>query len=67
MEINIGSIDRLVRSIPGRAIGAAGLSITSWFGLIAPVPLGTAALGWCPFAAPFEPSTCELRSERSSA
>lgn len=59
MKNNVGSLDRIVRVILGLVILAAGYCYQNWFGLIGIVPLGTAALGWCPAYLPFGLSTCK--------
>lgn len=61
MKTNVGSPDRIVRIIAGLAILAAGYYYQSWWGLIGIVPLGTAAIGWCPAYLPFGISTCKKK------
>ena len=53
MTQNMGSTDRVIRTIAGLAIIAWGLYAQSWLGLIGLIPLGTALLGWCPAYLPF--------------
>lgn len=48
MRRNIGTVDRLVRLALGIAVAALGIANHSWLGLIAILPLGTAAVGVCP-------------------
>ncbi len=57
MQKNLGSTDRIVRIVIGLAILGAGLGYHSWWGLIGLVPLGTAAIGWCPLYCPVKLST----------
>jgi hypothetical protein len=57
MTCNMGGGDRVVRGILGVLILAAGLYFQSWWGLIGLIPLGTAAVGFCPAYLPFGIST----------
>jgi hypothetical protein len=54
---NIGNTDRIIRIILGLAIAALGIAFKSWLGLIAIIPLATAAVGTCPLYLPFGIST----------
>ncbi len=54
---NIGSADRVIRIVLGVAIAVLGIAFKSWLGLIAIVPLATAAVGTCPLYLPFGIST----------
>jgi hypothetical protein len=58
MKRNMGSTDRIVRTVVGVGIIAAGIYFKSWLGVIGIVPLATAFLGWCPAYLPFGISTC---------
>jgi len=66
MTSKVESIDRWVRVAINLAIGAAGLSFKSCFGLIGLVPLGTALMSWCPLHVLPGISTRRLQSEGSS-
>ena len=55
--MNIGNTDRLIRIVLGVAIAVLGIVFKSWLGLIALVPLGTAAVSTCPLYLPFGIST----------
>ncbi len=57
MKLNIGNTDRLIRIVLGVAIAVLGIVFKSWLGLIAIIPLGTAAVGTCPLYLPFGIST----------
>ena len=64
MKKNVGGIDRAIRAIAG--IVLLGLMVVLkdesgyWlWGLLGLVPLGTAALGWCPPYAIFGISSCK--------
>ena len=57
MNLNVGSIDRVIRVIVGVAICAAGWYYHGWWGLIGLVPIVTAAIGWCPAYMPLGLST----------
>ena len=54
---NIGNTDRIIRIVLGLAIAVLGIVFKSWFGLIAIVPLATAAVSTCPLYLPFGIST----------
>ncbi len=54
---NIGNTDRLIRIVLGVAIAVLGIAFRSWLGLIAIVPLATAAISTCPLYLPFGIST----------
>jgi hypothetical protein len=63
MTQNVGKIDRLVRI----TIGLAVLSLIfvgpqTWWGLLGLIPLGTAAMGWCPPYAMLGINTCGTKS-----
>jgi len=57
MKFNVGSADRVIRTIVGLGICAAGWYYHAWWGLIGLVPLVTAAIGWCPAYLPLGLST----------
>jgi len=61
MNLNVGSMDRVIRVVLGLAIIGAGVYFKSWWGAIGVVPLLTAAIGWCPIYLPFGLSTCTIR------
>jgi hypothetical protein len=63
MTHNVGTADRVIRTILGLSVGAAGLYYQSWFGLVGLVFLGTALIGWCPAYLPFGISTCSLHPQ----
>jgi len=64
MKHNIGTTDRIIRLIAGLAIGALGIYFKSWWGLLAILPLFTAAFRWCPAYLPFGISTrCKCHDE----
>jgi type IV secretory pathway TrbD component len=54
---NIGNTDRIIRIVLGVAIAILGVVFKSWLGLIALVPLATAAVSTCPLYLPFGIST----------
>ena len=59
MKINMGALDRILRLVVGIAILVLGYTYQTWWGLVGLVPLGTAAIGWCPVYLPFGLSTCK--------
>ena len=61
MKHNVGMLDRGIRILVGLALLAVFFLADGparWIGLIGIVPLGTAAMGWCPLYAVFGLSTC---------
>ena len=48
MKCNVGNTDRLLRIAAGLAIIAAGVFYQSWLGALGLIPLGTAAMRFCP-------------------
>jgi hypothetical protein len=63
MTCNIGKIDKIVRVIVGVAIAVLGFYFKSWWGLLALIPLLTAAIGFCPLYVPFKISTVGKKKE----
>ena len=59
MSCNIGKTDRVIRVILGVVIGALGIILHSWFGLIAIIPIGTAVMGFCPIYPLAKVNTCK--------
>jgi hypothetical protein len=57
MKCNMGKTDRIIRTVLGAAVVIAGIYFQSWWGAIGLIPLGTAAIGWCPAYLPFGIST----------
>ena len=58
MKTNVGSVDRIVRTVAGVALivwALTGGPVWAWIGIL---PLATAAIGWCPAYVPFGISTC---------
>lgn len=62
MKSNVGGIDRVLRIVLGLALIAMTLTGTigvwGWIGL---VPLGTAALGFCPLYSMLGLNTCPMK------
>ena len=56
---NVGRTDRIARVILGLGIVGAGIVFQRWWGALGAIPLGTAAIGWCPVYLPFGLSTCK--------
>lgn len=61
MTCNIGKTDKIIRAIIGLVIAALGFYFKSWWGLLAVIPLLTAALGFCGLYVPFKISTVEKK------
>jgi predicted RND superfamily exporter protein len=57
MTCNVGKTDKIVRVIIGLVIVALGFYFKSWWGLLAIIPLLTAAIGFCGLYVPFKIST----------
>lgn len=57
MKRNIGNADRIIRIALGLAVAVLGIVFRSWWGLLALIPLATAAVGTCPLYLPFGIST----------
>ena len=67
MTCNIGKTDKVVRIVAGVVIAALGIAFKSWWGLLAVIPLGTAASGWCPLYVPFKMSTAKKETAGKKA
>ena len=63
MTCNIGTTDRIIRLVIGVAIAALGFYFKSWWGLLAIIPLATAALGFCGLYVPLKISTIKKKKE----
>lgn len=63
MKANEGNADRILRTVLGVALAGYGIATGSWLGLLAVIPLGTAAIGWCPLYRIFGFNTCQLASK----
>jgi hypothetical protein len=57
MKINMGSVDRILRSIVGVVVIAVGFYYQSWWGALGLIPLLTALVSWCPMYIPFKITT----------
>lgn len=66
MKSNIGKIDKIVRIAIGAGIAVLGIYFKSWWGLLALIPLATAAIGTCPLYLPFGISTADRGGARPS-
>ncbi|MBL8327692.1 MAG: DUF2892 domain-containing protein [Rubrivivax sp.] len=64
MKANVGGIDRILRIVLGLALIALTLTgaIGAW-GWIGLVPLGTAAIGFCPLYTVLGFSTCPAKAK----
>jgi hypothetical protein len=61
MTCNVGKTDKIIRVIAGVAIAVLGFYFKSWWGLLAIIPLLTAALGYCPLYVPLKISTVKKK------
>jgi hypothetical protein len=57
MKTNMGSVDRILRSIVGVVVIAVGFYYQSWWGALGLIPLLTALVSWCPMYIPFKITT----------
>lgn len=62
MICNVGKIDKSVRLIIGVVIAALGFYYSSWWGLLAIIPIATAIFGFCTLYIPFKINTCKKES-----
>lgn len=68
MDVNVGSIDRVLRIAAGIALLAFALGYIfpatgwNWAGWIGVVPILTAVLGWCPAYTLLGMSTCPRKA-----
>ena len=67
MTCNMGKTDRGIRLVIGIVIAVLGIYFKSWWGLLAVLPLGTAAIGWCALYAPLKISTVKKETEAKKA
>jgi hypothetical protein len=61
MTCNIGKTDKIIRVIIGLVIAVSGIYFKSWWGLLAVIPLLTAALGFCGLYVPLKISTIKKK------
>ncbi len=57
---NIGKTDRIIRLVIGVVIGAIGIFYQTWWGLLAILPLGTAAFSFCGLYRLLGINTCQV-------
>ena len=67
MTCNIGKTDKVARIVIGIVIAVLGIAFKSWWGLVAVIPLGTAAVGWCCLYVPFKISTVKKETATKKA
>lgn len=63
---NMGTADRIIRTFIGVAVVAVAVTFHSWWGLLAALPLLTAAVGFCPLYSLLRIST-NKRAQHSAA
>ena len=61
LEVNMGTLDRVMRLAEGLAVIILGLSNGSWWGLLGLVPLATAATSSCPMYSLLGVRTCPVK------
>lgn len=61
MKQNVGQKDAMVRMVLGVLIALAGIYYTSWWGLLAFVPLATAWFNFCPLYKLLGINTCKAK------
>jgi len=61
MTCNVGKTDKIIRVIVAVVIAVLGIYFKSWWGLLAIIPLLTAALGFCGLYVPLKISTIEKK------
>lgn len=59
MKCNVGGVDRLIRAAIGTLIAAAGIYYESLWGLLAVIPLVSAAISFCSLYEILKISTCK--------
>lgn len=59
MKKNVGKVDMIIRIALGLIIGAVGVYLKSWWGLIGLLPFLTAFMNFCPAYLPFKINTCK--------
>ena len=67
MQINVGSLDRIVRIVVGLILLSLPLWLDSpwrWLGLIGIMPLITGLAGRCPSCRPLGRATCPLLNQK---
>lgn len=50
-------LQEILRAVIGVIVVGAGVYFQRWWGLVGLIPLGTAAVRWCPLYLPFKIST----------
>lgn len=66
MTINVGTTDRIVRTLVGLAVLSLAFFLEGdarWWGLIGLFPLATAVIGYCPPYAWLGINTCSRKNE----
>jgi len=65
MKTNVGRPDAIIRVLLGILIAGLGVYYSSWWGLLAVIPLVTAFTGFCPLYALLGISTCPRPHKKS--
>ena len=56
---NVGTIDRIIRTMIGLAAFGAGIYFKSWWGALGVIPIATAVLSRCGVYSVFGLNTCQ--------
>ena len=63
MRSNVGSCDKVFRSVVGVLIIGIGFYFQNWWGAIGAIPILTAFVNWCPLYTVFGINTCATAKE----
>lgn len=66
MKKNVGGFDRITRLLIGLTLVGWGITTQNMWGLLAIIPLFTAAIGWCPLYLLFRVDTCSMGGETNN-
>jgi hypothetical protein len=68
MNMNVGSVDKVIRVVVGLALLSLLFLLEGgfrWIGLIGVVPIGTALFGYCPLYALLGLNTCATSAKQA--
>jgi hypothetical protein len=61
---NVGTIDRIIRTMIGLAAFGAGIYFRSWWGALGVIPIATAVMSRCGVYRVFGMSTCKMENKQ---